>query len=119
MFCPSCGAEYREGFTECWNCGVALTDRPPPEPAEILHDDDSKYVEVYRAAGAFEGGFIKSVLEGSGIACLLSGSTGGGAYPVTVGSLGVVRVLVKEDDAAEAKRLISAAAAGDLELDEE
>lgn len=24
MFCPSCEAEYREGFTECNDCGVAL-----------------------------------------------------------------------------------------------
>lgn len=24
MFCPECRAEYREGFTECSDCGVAL-----------------------------------------------------------------------------------------------
>jgi len=24
MFCPSCETEYREGFTECSDCGVAL-----------------------------------------------------------------------------------------------
>lgn len=24
MFCPECEAEYREGFTECSDCGVAL-----------------------------------------------------------------------------------------------
>ena len=26
MFCPSCEAEYREGITECSDCGVALVD---------------------------------------------------------------------------------------------
>lgn len=118
MFCPQCGAEYREGFTECWDCGVALTKEPPPEPAPVIHDDDSKFVEVYRAAGAFEGAFFKSVLEGSDIECVLSGSSGGGAYPVNVGSLGVVRVMVKEDNAGEARRLIEAASEGDLELEE-
>jgi hypothetical protein len=29
-WCPRCGAEYREGFTECADCGVALVSTPPP-----------------------------------------------------------------------------------------
>jgi hypothetical protein len=31
MICPKCKAEYRRGFTECADCGVALV-----EPAELL-----------------------------------------------------------------------------------
>ena len=29
MFCPSCGAEYRRGFTSCSDCAVALLDARP------------------------------------------------------------------------------------------
>jgi hypothetical protein len=37
-WCPRCGAEYREGFTECADCGVALVSTPPRPHAD--HDDD-------------------------------------------------------------------------------
>ncbi|HEX9668911.1 MAG TPA: hypothetical protein VGC93_05445 [Thermoanaerobaculia bacterium] len=35
MYCPECGGEYREGFLECADCGIALVAKPPiePEPA--------------------------------------------------------------------------------------
>ena len=29
MFCPQCGAEYREGFDECSDCRILLADRLP------------------------------------------------------------------------------------------
>ena len=29
MFCPECGAEYREPLTECVDCHIHLVDRPP------------------------------------------------------------------------------------------
>jgi hypothetical protein len=37
MYCPKCLADYREGFTECADCGVALVEGTPPEqePAYI------------------------------------------------------------------------------------
>jgi hypothetical protein len=28
-WCPQCGAEYREGFTQCSECQVALVNVPP------------------------------------------------------------------------------------------
>jgi hypothetical protein len=31
-WCPQCGAEYRAGFHECADCGVALVDEQPPPP---------------------------------------------------------------------------------------
>ena len=30
MFCPKCRAEYRDGFTRCSDCAVALVADPPP-----------------------------------------------------------------------------------------
>ena len=32
MFCPECRAEYREGFTECSDCGLPLVRELSPEP---------------------------------------------------------------------------------------
>ena len=36
MFCPSCEAEYREGFTECSDCGVALVATLEPKQREEI-----------------------------------------------------------------------------------
>jgi len=37
-WCPQCGAEYREGFTVCADCGVPLQRQPPRRDA--THDDE-------------------------------------------------------------------------------
>lgn len=31
MFCPECGGEFREGFFECADCGVALVEQLPED----------------------------------------------------------------------------------------
>jgi hypothetical protein len=66
MFCPRCGAEYREGVTECADCGVRLVDslpEPPPEPQveliTVLASSDPAVILV-----------AKSVLEQAGILCV-------------------------------------------------
>jgi len=44
-WCPECGAEYREGFARCSECGVALVNEPPPE-TEQLPEPGPEWVEV-------------------------------------------------------------------------
>ncbi len=36
MFCPQCEAEYREGFTECSDCDVALVETLEPHEREEI-----------------------------------------------------------------------------------
>jgi len=40
MFCPQCKSEYREGFTTCADCGVALVEALPDAEAEPDQDED-------------------------------------------------------------------------------
>ena len=39
MFCPRCRDEYREGFTWCHDCDVALMEALPDEPDTIAVED--------------------------------------------------------------------------------
>jgi len=53
-WCPECGAEYREGFTECSECRVALTNEPPasarpPEPPGPPWVEVASYTTVEEA----------------------------------------------------------------------
>jgi len=38
MYCPQCGGEYREGFSECADCEVALVAQP--SESEALPDSE-------------------------------------------------------------------------------
>jgi hypothetical protein len=47
-WCPVCGAEYRQGFTTCADCGAELQDHPPSQPvgeSETHHRHDLPEVE--------------------------------------------------------------------------
>lgn len=53
-WCPSCRAEYVEGWETCTNCGVALVDTPPSESAQTtdwepkpLPDHDDPFVPIW------------------------------------------------------------------------
>lgn len=48
MWCPQCGAEYRDGVTTCTDCGVALVDEQPEDGgADQARDTDESEVVVY------------------------------------------------------------------------
>jgi hypothetical protein len=60
-------------------------------------------IEVYRAAGEAEAHVIKGLLESNGILCILKYHT----LPAVFDSIGEVRVVVSDNAAGEAKKLIT------------
>ncbi len=63
-------------------------------------------VEIYQANSEPEAFVIKGLLEGSGIDCLLQPSPISSLQNVLVPGTGVVRILVPEGQAEEARKLI-------------
>ncbi len=69
MFCPQCGAEFREGFDRCNDCDVALTPEPPPEPSH----EGTPYVAVFETSEPDVIPVIKSLLRGAEIPFVTEG----------------------------------------------
>ena len=119
MFCPQCGAEYRDEIVECSDCRVQLTSEPPPEPP---HDGETM-VGVFRTSDASLLPVLKSVLTAAEIPVAIQGDEASGLFPfgnsaVIPDGAGLGAVLhVPESRAEEAKALIASAAP--LETNEE
>jgi hypothetical protein len=65
MFCPSCGAEYREGFLRCVDCEVDLVEEAPQlAPVE---EPEEHYVTVLGAGDPALLLMAKSLLQDAGI----------------------------------------------------
>jgi hypothetical protein len=71
LFCPKCGAEYREGFTVCADCGVSLVYERPAE----THDEVEyvEYEEILRTFNPADVAVIKSILDGAEIPYFFKG----------------------------------------------
>jgi antitoxin component YwqK of YwqJK toxin-antitoxin module len=120
MFCPNCGAEYREGFTVCSACNVPLVSELPCqiEPGFI------KFVTVYKTGDPAFIAFAKSILQSEGIKYFIRGEglqdlfaggrLGTGFNPV----IGPVEIQVDEKDVEKAKGLLSQIEQGEFELSE-
>lgn len=69
--------------------------------------DGLKLVTIYTAFGQLEAQVIKTKLESAGIPALLRYESAGVVLGLTVDGLGEVRVMVPEDLASEARRLLN------------
>ena len=68
MYCPICKAEYREGFTVCADCGVALVPTLPKNPEldpVLFFETEGEY--------AWE---LPALLHRAGVDCYLYGGDG-------------------------------------------
>ena len=114
MFCPSCRAEFRPGFTECTECEVYLVDALPPDPYQETVD----LVPVFRTSDPIVLPLVRSLLDSAGVPYLVQGEEALGLFPlgpaggrVARSAVGAV-VHVAKGDADSVKEMLS-----DLEQD--
>lgn len=67
MYCPQCGGEYRDGFTQCVDCEVALVSTPPPAAEEPEEEPDIGLVSVLETGDPAEIALAESLLLEAGI----------------------------------------------------
>jgi len=99
MFCPECKAEYRQGFSRCSDCDVALVSALPPEEMDTNHDDGE--VTIFVTRDMVEGETIKELLEASGVEVYITGESS----PLP-GIPGEVRLIVSQEQAELANQIL-------------
>ncbi len=72
-------------------------------------------VTVYQAEGQLEAEMIKSFLEAQGIDVVINQESIGRTYGLSVGTLGMVEVLVPQSQAEDAEQLLKAMENGEFE----
>ena len=66
-YCPNCGTEYRSGFEECWDCQVALVDRPQLPTASTMRPTLRERVVVFRSGRRMDAELVRGRLEADGM----------------------------------------------------
>ena len=101
MFCPVCHDEFRAGFTNCNDCGVALVEELPlkPEPERV------EFVDLLTVRNEHEAKLADVRLRAAGIPSLVSKDDAGGMEPHLQLS-GTVRLRVPSDRIRDARRLL-------------
>ena len=100
MFCPKCGAEYRDGFYECSDCHVNLVWELPPEPENM----PVELVTVVKVENLVHLALVESILEEAGIPFAVKGLT---SDPIVLSNQVDAEVQVDREDEQEAKRLLA------------
>lgn len=107
MWCPVCESEFVEGIAECAECQVPLVKSLPDENGVPLTPENWEVVAEMNdetAANLAEG-----LLLENGIECHVENLTfHAGAVPIS-GDLSQIRIWVKPEDEAAAKKLLSEA----------
>ncbi len=108
MYCPQCGAEFREGFERCNECDVPLVEKKPAG----LHDAED-YVTILESSDISALPVIKSLLGSAGIPLDIRGEGLMDLFPSEAlgaplhGSAGEVEIRVPKSRAQEARDLLA------------
>ncbi len=109
MFCPECGAEYREGVTGCADCNVGLVEQLPSEPKigwreliTVLETADENLVVV--AKGILEGAGIPYLAKADRLQDLIGWGRFGSGFNIIVGP---IQIQVPEEYVEAARALLA------------
>ena len=105
MYCPQCGCEYRDGFSECADCRVPLLAGTPPQKTA---DPALGLVVVLETNDGFQLALVKGLLEDAGIPFFILGQITTLVTDVDGFLKKWVRVQVPRDREAEARELLEA-----------
>jgi hypothetical protein len=109
MFCPKCGSEYLEGYSQCADCKVALV--PDPPEAELKSSKKVKktidsLTTIAKFDLAFDAERAKSVLESEGIRSFVLDGNLIGLNQTLTWAAGGVRLQVSSKDAVQAEKIL-------------
>ncbi len=69
--CPKCRSEYRDGMTQCAECGAALVPgAPSAEEAPLLGDPETEPVLLCAVSDSSEAEILCGALRDAGIFCI-------------------------------------------------
>ena len=113
MYCPECGAEFKEGITRCYDCEVELVAEPPSEPevepyATVLETSEVSAIPVIKTA--LEAAGIPYRTRGEGLLRLFPSEALGAPFH---DSAGEVLIRVPKSRAEEAREILETAATMD------
>jgi hypothetical protein len=107
VYCPQCRVEYRDGFTECSDCQVALlAGAPPPEPS-VPGDPSLELVAVLETNDRVELAMAKGLFENAGIPFFVLGQIATLVQDVDAFLHKWVRLQAPRDREAEARELLA------------
>lgn len=105
MYCPQCGVEYRDGFTECSDCHVPLAAGSPPNP-HAGFNPDLDLVVVLETADPVRAALAEGMLDEAGIPFFVLGQVATIVRDVDPFRMKVARIQVPRDREAEARELL-------------
>jgi hypothetical protein len=104
VYCPQCGCEYRDGFSECADCRVSLLAGTPPQKTG---DPALDLVVVLETNDSFQLALVKGLLEEAGIPFFILGQITTLVTDIDGFLKKWVRVQVPRDREAEARELLA------------
>jgi hypothetical protein len=109
MYCPQCRTEYREHYTECSDCHVALLPgAPPTEPPEPPDpfDPSLELVVVFETNDRVQLSMARGMLEDAGIPFYLNGQIATLVQDIDPFLFKWIKIQIARDREEEARKLL-------------